>query len=791
MSVVEGWMISFEALLRMTAGKALPKPASIAFLVLFLVASVSVLRVRAEESSTIVTVTSPLKFTVTQGGEPVRSETVKLRNAGTTAVEWMASSNQAWLRFEPASGSLSPNATASIDFVADPAGFAPGIYVASAQITSPKATIQTMNVTMTDQPAFTGDAIGEAERTFPPDSGMVNVKTEYGAKGDGVSDDTEAIQQAISSVVHHPQTGPRIIFFPAGTYLVSRPLVEKDRMSRWNSLLSLQGENRAATVIRLKDNNPLYQSAKAPADVLEFASQNARPDGGGNSAFDNNVFDLTIDVGRGNPGAVALDFLGNNYCALRNVTLQSSDASHSGAIGLAMQRYASGPCLIKNVVINGFNYGISVANNEYSLTFEDLTLLNQRRYGIYNTGNVLSIRHLFSANGIPAIYNANAAGLVTLVSAILQGGSSHSSAIENHGTLYARDVTSAGYVSALQGQGSTITEYDSGPAVTQFGGKPSSLNLPVEETPCFDDANLRNWKSVIAYGADPTGKADSSAAIQAAIDSGATTVYFPTGVYLAARTIRVSGKVRLLEGFNSSLNPVGEIYSHPDRPAPLLKIEAGTADVTLDHFRIGAYYPHPSPGVIFVQQDSARALVLRDSVIGGLPTTIAYQNTNQGTGSLFVENIAAGHWQILFPQNVFARQINPEANTTKIINKGGKLWILGLKTEGIGTNIETEQGGSTEVLGGLMYPVWQTTDDSVGFVVSDSRASFIYAVSNHRAAGSNGNFAIQVKETQHGIEKSLPSTSLPARGLGTMVALYSSAEPSPDSKKTDGSAVSH
>ena len=81
---------------------------------------------------------------------------------------------------------------------------------------------------MTEQPAFAGDPIGNAERTFPPDSGMVNVKTQYGAKGDGVSDDTEAIQQAISSTVHHPQTGPRIIYFPAGTYLVSRPLLEKD-----------------------------------------------------------------------------------------------------------------------------------------------------------------------------------------------------------------------------------------------------------------------------------------------------------------------------------------------------------------------------------------------------------------------------------------------------------------------------------------------------------------------------------------------------------------------------------
>ncbi|MGP0018994.1 MAG: glycosyl hydrolase family 28-related protein [Candidatus Sulfotelmatobacter sp.] len=746
---------------------------------------------RAVRSPETVTVTPPVKFVVTQGGEAVRLRAVVLRNTGGASLDWAASTNQAWLRFEPTSGSLAPKATASVDLIADPAGFSPGIYVASAQITIPNDAPHKFDATLVEQPALAGDPIGNAERTFPPDSGMVNVKTEYGAKGDGVSDDTEAIQLAISSVVHHSQTGPRIIFFPIGIYLVSRPLVEKDRMSRWSSLLTLQGENRAATIIRLKDNSALYQSPSAPADVLEFASQNAKPNGAGNSAFDNNIFDLTIDVGRGNPGAVALDFLGNNYCALRNVTLQSSDPSHSGAIGLALLRYATGPCLVKNVVINGFDYGIKVANNEYSLTVEGLTLLNQKRYGIYNASNVLSIRHFFSTNGVPAICNANAAGLVTLAGSSVQGGASQVSAIENHGTLYARDVTSLGYASALEGRGSAISEYDSGPVVNQFGGKASSLNLAVEETPFFEDSSLTNWKSVTAYGADPTGVADSSAAIQAAIDSGATTVYFPTGVYAIKRTILVGGKVRMLEGFDSSLNPAGELFGHTDSPAPLLKIGAGTADVTLDHFRLGAFYPHPSPGVIFVEQDSARPLVLRDSVIGGTPTTIAYKNTNQGAGTLFVENVSAARWQILFPQNVFARQINPESDRTKITNRGGNLWILGLKTEGTGTNIETEQRGSTEVLGGLIYPVRKTPADAVDFVVNDSRASFIYAVSNYTPVASGGDFAIEVKETQHEVVKSLLGTLLPARGLGLMMPLYSSGGSSPESKKPDRSPDSH
>jgi hypothetical protein len=735
---------------------------------------------------------SPVHLTVSQGGGAVPSAKVEIRNTGETKVEWKASANQAWLRFEPAEGSLPPKATTTTELLPNPAGFAPGIYSASAQIWTPNGRAQSLVVTMTEQSAFAGVPIDDAERAFPFDSRMVNVKTDYGAKGDGISDDTEAIQRAISYTVHHPQQGPRIVYFPAGTYLVSRPLREIDLKPQWSSLLTLQGENRATTILKLTDNNPLYQSARSTKPVLKFASQNGNPEGGGNSAFDNNIFDLTIDVGRRNPGAVALNFMGNNQCALRNVTLQSSDPDHVGAIGLALLRYAAGPCLMKNVVVNGFDYGIKVANNEYSITLEDVTLLNQKLYGIFNSNNVLSIRHLFSTNRVPAIHNENPTGLITLIGGRLEGGSGDSSAIQNLGALYARDVAASGYGSVLQGQpGISITEYDSGPTFNLFGDKASSLKLPEEETPLFRDSDLSHWKSVIAYGADPTGRADSAAAVQAAIDSGATTVYFPTGVYTLSTTILVRGKVRVLEGFDSSLNPSGALFSRPAVPTPLLQIEPGNADFTLDHFRIGAFYPRPVPGVIFIQQDSARPLILRDLTVGTYPTTVAYQNTRRGAGTLFVEDVTATPWQILFPQDVFARQINPEANSTKIINKGGKLWILGLKTEGTGTNIETENGGATEVLGGLIYPVWRTSPEIPAFVVNDSRAAFIYAVSNYKQPAAGTNFAIQVQETQGGSTKSLLSTALPARGRGTMIPLYSSGESSRGSDNPTGPAPRH
>src|SRR5882724_8880263 len=124
------------------------------------------------------------------------------------------------------------------------------------------------------------------ERTFPADSGMINVKTAYGAVGDGKTDDTAAIQKAISSNIRSQNTS-RVLYFPQGTYLISKPLVWKDLNGVWQSELTFQGENENRTIIKLANQLPAYQNPQAPADVITTASLSASSDGGSYNAFDN------------------------------------------------------------------------------------------------------------------------------------------------------------------------------------------------------------------------------------------------------------------------------------------------------------------------------------------------------------------------------------------------------------------------------------------------------------------------------------------------------------------------
>ena len=100
--------------------------------------------------------------------------------------------------------------------------------------------------------AMTGMASAE-NIVFPPDAGVVDVKAVYGAKGDGVTDDTKAIQKAIDEVKGIPDT----LYFPNGTYLVSDSVgIFNGKAHSRDRFLAYQGQSEAGTVIRLKDNSP-------------------------------------------------------------------------------------------------------------------------------------------------------------------------------------------------------------------------------------------------------------------------------------------------------------------------------------------------------------------------------------------------------------------------------------------------------------------------------------------------------------------------------------------------------
>ncbi|NJR74213.1 MAG: hypothetical protein HC773_12280 [Scytonema sp. CRU_2_7] len=437
------------------------------------------------------------------------------------------------------------------------------------------------------------------DKLFPKNI-VINVKIQYGAKGNGVADDTQAIQKAIQENVGTN----RILYFPKGTYLVSDRLEWRDKNGKWQSQLWLQGQNRATTIIRLKDNAPGYNNPSKPKAVVYTASglYVEQPYGGGkdypakgegNEAFANYIEDLTIDTGK-NRGAIALDYLANNTGAVRNVRLRGQ-----GLVGLDMTRRWIGPALVKNLIVEGFDYGIRIAGQVNGMTLEHITLCNQKTVGLENSGNIVAIRDLLSSNRVPAVRNTNSTSLMTLLDAKLSGGERSMSAIENNSGLFARNVYSSGYKSVIRQNNkdlkrTVLKEFTSNAPFTLFTSSlKNSLNLPIQESPNFHDNNLSNWANVEDFGARGK-KADGSedwdddtAAIQKALDSGKSTIYFPPGRYFVSDTLRVKANVRKITAINAVLSSSGSAFENANKPKPFIRIENGKAnDVTIEHLGI-------------------------------------------------------------------------------------------------------------------------------------------------------------------------------------------------------------
>ncbi len=97
---------------------------------------------------------------------------------------------------------------------------------------------------------FSGFAQEEFNGPLP---GWANIKTRFGAKGDGVHDDTKAIQQSLDSLTQpliNYNTGKNafmVVYLPAGTYVISATLVLKGKIG-----VSFIGESPATTTIKWK-----------------------------------------------------------------------------------------------------------------------------------------------------------------------------------------------------------------------------------------------------------------------------------------------------------------------------------------------------------------------------------------------------------------------------------------------------------------------------------------------------------------------------------------------------------
>jgi len=570
------------------------------------------------------------------------------------------------------------------------------------------------------------------EFAMPANPGFTNVRSECGARGDGVMDDTDALESAIGASQKGIK-GSRAIYIPNGTYLISRPLVVGDKKK------FIQGESRSGTIIRLKDNCPGFADPRKPAFMLDMK---------GKQHFAQNFYvhlhNVTFDVGSGNLGAAGVMYHTNNGGTLWNVAVRTSDPKRAGSVGISMESNP-GNGLVRDVLVDGFDIGVQVTSGMHGMYLENIEVTGQRVVGFTNRGNTVALRKLVSRNAVPAVENS---GFLALLDCEFSGGSANAASIQNRGDLFARNIKTAGYASAIAGGiGTDIDEFTSSEPKTLWPGSKRSLNLPVEDPPRIPLPPASEWANVKDFGAAGDYKTDDTAAIQKAIDAGKSVVYFPFGLYVVRDTLHIRGAV---QGFLGPCYIVPRGFKDADQRSPDFKtvvpfegtrrpafrLEDGGPDTVVMDSLLAMY----GDAYWAFDHASTRTWVLNSCYIG------AYINTVPGGKAILNDFSGEVH---IKGQRVWVRNLNTETYVhTHNTNQGGDLWILGIKTEKDRTIVDTTAGGRTELFGGFFYKNRQRVGQAPMLTSTDSSVTY-----NYKAIGVP--YEVQVREARAGQTREL------------------------------------
>ncbi|EGS20359.1 exo-beta-1,3-glucanase-like protein [Thermochaetoides thermophila DSM 1495] len=469
-----------------------------------------------------------------------------------------------------------------------------------------------------------------------------NVK-DYGAVGDGVTDDTAAINAAISDGNRCGQgcssqtTTPALVYFPPGTYLVSKPIISY-------YYTQLVGDAISPPTL------------KAAANFEGMAVIDADPyDENGNNWWTNQnnffrqvrnfVIDLTampFEVGSGIHWQVA------QATSLQNIVfnMRTDGGDDNRQQGIFMDNGSGG--LMVDLVFNGGRYGAFFGNQQFTtrnLTFNNCKTAIFMNWNWAWTFQDVKINNcevgIDMSNGGP---DGQTVGSVLLLdSHITNTGIGIKTAYDpaqphTNGTLILDNVEMTGTPIAVQNDATGTTIVDGNQKIAFFaqgrtyggsiGGtsgkavqtteqaivKPNVLLDPAtgkvftRSRPQYEDVPVSSFVSVKANGAKGDGVTDDTDAIQAIFDSVTPEqiVYFDHGAYIITKTVRVPPNIRITgEALPLILAGGDSFFKDQANPKPVFQVgqpgERGRVEMSDLIFGTAG----PQPGAIMMEWNVA------------------------------------------------------------------------------------------------------------------------------------------------------------------------------------------
>lgn len=228
-------------------------------------------------------------------------------------------------------------------------------------------------------------------------AGVVNVKTDFGAAGDGVKDDTSAVQKAINSVDNG------IIYFPGGIYLVGELKLKNDvTLTSFNDALQYTGNEGPVILKSISNSSTIINTEKVSGYAVSgitFDGNNRKASGisgGGYNGVIKNCKFNNCDVGIGKN-------LKNEYTGfLFTVNIDGCyfDGCNNGIANV-----------IDSKITNNFIYSCDIG---IMLTGSDNTIIGNKiewndRYGVaaYAASHCVISNNIIDRSGLNGLYLNN------------------------------------------------------------------------------------------------------------------------------------------------------------------------------------------------------------------------------------------------------------------------------------------------------------------------------------------------------------------------------------------------
>jgi hypothetical protein len=427
--------------------------------------------------------------------------------------------------------------------------------------------------------------------TAPADPRAVTVV----AKGDGIADDGAAIQAAIDKVAG--QGGGGIVFLPAGRYRITRTLY------MWPGV-RMFGVGRTRPVFVLAPSTPGFQrgvgsmiaftgnrpggaaAGPAPAAPVPVPPPTGVPfdpavADANSGTFYSAMANLDVEIGAGNPAAVAVRFHAAQHAYLGHIDFHLGSALAGiyqvGNLGQDLRFFGGRYGILTEKTSPAWPYTLldstfdgqrdaAIREHEAGLTLVNTVIRNvpvgieiDRGYGDLLWGKDVRFDTVAQA-GIVISNEGNA---------YTQIGFDH--AVAERTPVFAR-FRDSGRTVAGPAARYRVTEFTYGltvPAAGSMGRFATRMEAtPIAAPPRRRDPAIRAlppvsaWTNVRDLGVRGDGTADDTAAIQRAIDS-RRVLYFPAGFYRVTDTLKLRADTVLI-GLHPSLT---QIVLAEDSPA--------------------------------------------------------------------------------------------------------------------------------------------------------------------------------------------------------------------------------